>query len=328
VAQQTNPALLDRVLSDLIDAEEDGRSKPVERWQRDLIFAAEIGQDRDWGYLHTQRVNVDRLQRDLRRGLVALLQDKTQPLPIAERVHAGFLLGDLGDPRFPVTIDEWRLEIAGARVGKANTYFCSVPPPASDQAFWIARYPITNAQLQEWSRTAQLSPRRQELDANFYRPNQPAAGVNWYLASAFCVWLSQQTNVTIRLPSEVEWEAAARGHDRRRYPWGNEHLRDRAAIKEDQDVRAWPYTIPVGCYPAGASAVGALDMAGNIWEWTSDVWRVDTESGHSGGNGQKRVLRGGGYSSTRKQALVTARIGLGPGVSFDNGFRIVLDLED
>ncbi len=58
VAQQTNPALIDRVLSDLIDPDEDGRSKAAERWQRDLILAAEIGRDRDWGYLRAQRVNV------------------------------------------------------------------------------------------------------------------------------------------------------------------------------------------------------------------------------------------------------------------------------
>jgi formylglycine-generating enzyme required for sulfatase activity len=346
------PADLNTLLADLIDPEEHERAKPAERWQKDLILAAEIGADRDWNLLRTRpTIKVDRLQGKLRTGLIELLNDRTQPLPIAERVRAGFQLGDLSDPRFPVTFDDWRREIARAEQGDTSGYFCRVEPgtyiigsadddPDADDTekpqhtvvfdapFWIARYPITNAQLQEWSRTAQLPPRRQESDANFNRPNQPAAGVNWHLASTFCAWLSQQTNTTVRLPSEAEWEAAAYGRDGRRYPWGNEYLRDRAAIKEDEALRTWPYTVPVGCYPAGASAVGALDMAGNIWEWTSDVWWVDTESGHSGGNGQKRVLRGGGYSSTRKQALATARIGLGPGVSFDNGFRIVLDLED
>ncbi|MFL5806008.1 MAG: formylglycine-generating enzyme family protein, partial [Roseiflexaceae bacterium] len=273
-------------------------------------------------------INVDRLQRELRRGLVALLADQAQPLPVAERVRAGFLLGDLGVSRFPVTIEAWRSAIADARSGQSDGYFCSLPPPAGEPMRWIARYPITNAQFQEWTRAAQLPPRRHEVDTHFNRPNQPAAGVSWHLASAFCAWLSQQTGATIRLPGAAEWEAAARGHDERRYPWGNQRLRDRAATKEDHDLRGWPYPVPVGCYPAGASAVGALDMAGNVWEWTSDLWQTDEESGRRGSEGQKRVLRGGGYLSTKSQIVATARIGLPPGAGFDNGFRVLLEIDD
>ena len=330
VIQKLYPALadrIDRILTELIDPDERGAPKPRPRRYRDLILAAELGAERDWNLLRAL-INVERLQRDLRRGLVELLQDKSQPLPIAERMRAGFLLGDLGDPRFPTTVEEWRREIASARAGKTDGYFCPVPPRVGDLALWIARYPITNAQLQEWMRTAQIPPRRHATDANFNRPNQPAAGVDWYLASAFCAWLSQQTSVTIRLPGEAEWEAAARGYDGRRYPWGNRRLRDHAAIKEDRDVRGWPYPVPVGCYPAGASAAGALDMAGNVWEWTSDLWQPDTESAHPHANRQARVLRGGGYLSKKSQTLATARIGLAPGAGFDNGFRVVLEVQD
>lgn len=316
---------IDRILTELIDRDEHGAPKPPERWYRDLILAAEIGGARDWKLLRAL-INVDRLQRDLRRGLVALLHDPAQPLPVAERVRAGFLLGDLGDPRFPSTIAEWQRAIADARAGQTDGYFCLVPLQAYTPPLWIARYPITNAQMQEWMRTTERTPRRHELDANFNRPNQPAAGVSWQLATAFCAWLSQQTGVIIRLPSEAEWEAAARGHDGRRYPWGNQRRRDRAATKEDRDLRAWPYTVPVGCYPAGASACGALDLAGNVWEWTSDLWQSDRDAEHLHGGGAARVLRGGGYFSKKSQTLATARIGLAPGVGFDNGFRVVLEL--
>jgi len=94
---------------------------------------------------------------------------------------------------------------------------------------------------------------------------------------------------------------------------------------EDHDLRGWPYPVPVGCYPAGASAVGALDMAGNIWEWTSDLWQTGEEAVQQSSEGQKRALRGGGYLSKKSQTLVTARIGLAPGASFDNGFRVLLE---
>jgi Sulfatase-modifying factor enzyme 1/NACHT domain len=329
VVQRFYPMLADRierVLSELIDPDERGRPKLRARWYRDLILAAELGQERDWNLLRAL-INVDRLQRELRRGLVALLADPAQPLPVAERVYAGFLLGDLGDPRFPVTLEEWRDAIIAARAGQIDGYFCLIPSVAGT-ALWIARYPITNAQLREWTRAAQLPPRHHEGGAHFNRPNQPAAGVSWHLASAFCAWLSQQAGATIRLPNEAEWEAAARGHDERRYPWGNQRLRDRAATKEDHELRGWPYPVPVGCYPAGASAIGALDMAGNVWEWTSDLWRPDGEAAHPRSDGLARALRGGGYLSKKSQTLVTARIGLPPGAGFDNGFRVLLEIGD
>jgi hypothetical protein len=314
------------LLTDLIDPEEGGNPKPIERWYRDLILAAEIGKDRDWNYLRVLSVvKVDRLRHQLRRGLVALLADPAQPLPAAERVRAGLLLGELGDLRFPITLDQWQQAIASARAGQANGYFCPIPPATGQPALWIARYPITNAQFQEWARVAELPAQRHDADASFNQPNQPAAGVNWHLATAFCAWLSQQIGAAIRLPSEAEWEAAARGQDGRRYPWGNQRLRDHAAIKEDHNLRGWPYTVPVGCYPAGASAVGALDMAGNVWEWTSDLWRPDRESARS--QADRRALRGGSYLSKKSQTVATARIGLPLGVSFDNGFRVLLEID-
>jgi hypothetical protein len=327
VLHKLYPALadrIDRILTELIDLDERGAPKSRERWYRDLLLAAELGQERDWQQLRAL-INVDRLQRDLRRGLVALLHDTDQTLPVAERVRAGLLLGDLGDPRFPISLGDWRQEIQ--RAGAPGGYFCAVPPHTGDPTIWIARYPITNAQLREWASTTSLPPRRQATDTHFNHPNQPATGITWHLASAFCAWLSQQLSATIRLPSEAEWEAAARGQDGRRYPWGNERLNDRAASKDDHDRRAWPYPVPVGCYPAGASAVGALDMAGNIWEWTSDLWQPDAQSAPSRNVEEKRALRGGGYLSKKKHMQATARIGLAPAVGFDNGFRIVLEIQ-
>jgi formylglycine-generating enzyme required for sulfatase activity len=226
----TRPSDLHSILADLIDREENDQLKPIERWYRDLILAAEIGADRDWDYLRTRpMVKVDRLQRDLRRGLVELLGDKAQPLPVAERVRAGFLLGDIGDPRFPVTLDAWREEVARRNelFGQPESYWCYVRPGTyciggwqkneviTDLAlpgFWIARFPITVAQfapfvqagyaldVHRWWTLHGRRWKRQRIrtqpwlwdDSAYTCPNQPVIGVTWYEAMAFCAWLNDQ----------------------------------------------------------------------------------------------------------------------------------------
>lgn len=329
VVQEINPALIDRVLSDLIDRDEAGRPKPVERWYRDLIFAAEIGVDRDWNYLRTQQVNVERLQRDLRRGFVTLLNDKNQPLPVAERVRAGFLLGDLGDPRFPISIEDWKREIERVQTGETGGYFCRIEArdyvigssdddqDASEnekpqhtitinEPLLIARFPITNAQWLAWTQSGGKRPFFMH-DDDLNKTNQPIVGMDWNEANQFCEWLSERLGATVRLPSEYEWEAAARGGDARRYPWCEEWQDDRAACEEDQEIRGSRYTVPVGCYPAGAAPCGALDMAGNVLEWTSDRYCSYPGAEKPFANDERVVLRGGAYYEDRTNVRCGAR---------------------
>ena len=336
---------LDALLCELIDREE----KDAIIWYRDLILAAEIGRDRDWGYLSTGRVvKVVAHQWALRGGLVALLADSAQPLPVGERVRAGFLLGDLGDSRFPVTVEEWRAELA--RAGQPRSYFCWVrageyiigssdhDPDANDnekpqhtvtldQPFLIARYPVTNEQWSVWvAQGGKASTYDDDSDLN--HRNQPVVGVSWTMVKAFCAWLSGQLGVTVRLPSEAEWEVAAayaeRGQ-RRRYPWGDEWRDDHAATEENQEARGVAYSVPVGCYPAGAAPCGAMDMAGNVWEWTADVWQSypGAEKGFTEGDG--RAVRGGSSYNDRTNVRCGARgrsyLSI---VSYSNGFRVVL----
>ncbi len=298
-AMRLKPRELNMLLTDLLDPDEPGKPKEHRRYYRDLILAAEISEDCDWETLQNEpMIRVARHKQSLRTGLVTLLADCEQPLPVAERVRAGFLLGDLGDPRFPLSAQEWRDAISHAGAGRADGYFCPIPLCPESPALWIGRYPITNAQLDEWLRTTALPPRRRALDANFNRPNQPATGVSWFLATDFCAWLSQQAGVTIRLPTEVEWQAAAYGSDGRLYPWEGRQHRDHAAIKEDRELREWLYTTPIGCYPAGASAIGALDMIGNVWEWTSDQAGSESASSGQRSEGQPRILRGGAIGAS------------------------------
>lgn len=313
---------LQRILIDLIDIEERGQPKPTARWYRDLIFAAELGQERDWAVLE-QSINTARLRRELRNGLVELLEDVNQPLPIAERVRAALLLGQLGDPRYPVEIAQWQQAIADARAGHGS-YFRRLPTSEGEPPRWIARFPLTNQQLRVW--LPERSAVRSLHDPHYHAPNQPVAGISWHEARKLCAQMSKALGVVLRLPTGEEWQRAASGDTTRAYPWGEHYRADRAATKSDVLQRNWPYTVPVGCYPAGASPIGALDMSGNVWEWTADL-SDPTVTGQAK-RSQARVLRGGGSQSTRQQTKISARIAMQPSLHLENGVRLLLELPE
>jgi formylglycine-generating enzyme required for sulfatase activity len=160
---------------------------------------------------------------------------------------------------------------------------------------------------------------------------QPVIGVNWYEAVAYTRWLSAQTGRDYRLPTEAEWEKAARGTDGRIYPWGNDYRQE--WLNSDDVIGR---TTPVGTYPEGASPYGVLDMAGNVWEWTAtkyddsykpypyqheDEWSED----YLAGSGAARVLRGGSWYSISTHVRCGARSYLSPNYRYNhfNGFRVV-----
>ena len=150
--------------------------------------------------------------------------------------------------------------------------------------------------------------------------------MSWYEAVAYCRWLSEQLAADIRLPTEQQWEKAARGTEGREYPWGDGYRVGFANIDETRD-KAGPHSLgetsPVGIYPQGNTPEGIADLSGNVSEWCLNE-REKPERTKTGGS-QDRVLRGGGWNDFADFARAAYRLGHGPDdrdVSI--GFRVVL----
>ncbi|MEE9274542.1 MAG: SUMF1/EgtB/PvdO family nonheme iron enzyme, partial [bacterium] len=126
-------------------------------------------------------------------------------------------------------------------------------------AFWIDRDEVSFAAWDRFRRETGHRPSKYPDDPVLHRPELPAVGMSWHGATAYCRWAGK------RLPTESEWEKAARGPNGRRYPWGNEFDPARAGAR-----RSAPE--PVGGLPGGESPYGARSMAGGVWEMTQDFW--------------------------------------------------------
>jgi formylglycine-generating enzyme required for sulfatase activity len=209
--------------------------------------------------------------------------------------------------------------------------------------YWVARYPVTNEQFAKFAEATQyihtwVSDWKSKLD-------HPVVNVLWDDAMAYCKWLNETLrgeigDGAIRLPTEAEWEKAARGERGNEWPWGNEFDRTKCNSTEGRKDG----TTPVGAYsPQGDSPCGAADMAGNVWDWTQSLWgkdryRPDFKYPYNPRDGREkleagsdvyRVIRGGSWTFDQWGARCACRV-VGPvisrgfGRSESVGFRVVV----
>lgn len=188
-------------------------------------------------------------------------------------------------------------------------------------AFSIDRFEVTNAR---YLRCIEAGVCTRPVGRGYddtTKANLPVTIISWQQTVTYCRWVGK------RLPTEAEWEKAARGTDGRRYPWGNSFEAELA------NVGYTAGTTPVGSFPKGASPYGAMDMAGNVWEWTSSLYKPYPYDPHDGREDLaargSRVERGGSWYHPPWQARTTRRTAAGHiyrRVS-DLGFRCVLGFE-
>lgn len=221
------------------------------------------------------------------------------------------------------------IRIPGGEFTMGGVEFSSERPPHRVQlsAYWVGRTEVTNAMYRRFLAATGHPPPAVVQEERFSGDEQPVVGVDWADAAAYCAWAGG------RLPTEAEWEFAARGTDGRRYPWGNEPPGAGRAVFEMDFLKG--QAAPVGTTPGDVSPFGVLDMAGNVSEWCSD-WAAPYAAGgpeplpdpRGPTVGTLRVRRGGSYMSSGLGLRVSERY-LTPPVPVLNrryiGFRLAMD---
>jgi formylglycine-generating enzyme required for sulfatase activity len=181
------------------------------------------------------------------------------------------------------------------------------------QRVFIGRWPVTNKHVDEFTNATGHRPPK-ALAAKLRDPelaDHPATDLTRADAIAFCAWASQTLNRHVRLPTAAEWEALARGTDARSWPWGEVFDESRCNCAES----GWGWTAPVLAHPHGASASGAEQLAGNVWEWVADT----TPDGWAIVKGGSYLDTGWGLRASRLQPADPTR------ATATTGFRIAID---
>jgi formylglycine-generating enzyme required for sulfatase activity len=234
------------------------------------------------------------------------------PLPTSEEVQEGPAVTDV---MVEVPAGTFTMGNDNGKKDEAPAHEVDLP------AFEIDKFEVTNADFalfveatDHQTDAEKMGLSRTWRDAAEGKDNHPVAYVGWNDAVAYCEWVGK------RLPTEVEWEKAARGTDGRLYPWGNEYDPNKLNGK-DSGIRG---TTAVGSFADSASPYGVFDMAGNVWEWTADWYEAYPGSSYQSPyyGEQFKVVRGGGWFETADFLRTTARNATSDTAANDDlGFR-------
>jgi len=274
--------------------------------------------------------------------------ERSRSVDVRVAIEAADALGQAGDPRFLYDHLErnWVEIPAGEFLIGAQKKDPSAPnydPEAFDRespihnvyldAYQIGRYPVTVGEYRRFAEEGGYQDERhwqsggfgplqepRDWEEQLPHPNRPVVGVSWHEAAAYAA------SCGCRLPTEAEWERAARGTDARKYPWGSEPEPDALLLNYGESKVG--HATPVGVYPGGGTPEGIFDLAGNVWEWCQD-WFGDYPGGEMHNptgphKGDRRVVRGGCWSDVAGLCRCAFRDWLRPsrrGVDF--GFRLV-----
>lgn len=294
----------------------------------------------------------------IRAWLVDILQQ--QALPAVERAQAGDALAHFDDPRFDPNV--WYLpkdELWGFMAIPEGPFTMGSDNPDDSPArdaspahplvlptYYISRFPVTVSQFRTFVEMTGYTWARENRPQGGL--HHPVVYVSWQDAMAYCDWLTEelrqaetmpeplkrileQPGGRVTLPSEAEWEKAARGTDRRTYPWEGDVNADLANYS-DTGIGS---TSPVGCFPQGRSPYGVEECSGNVWEWTrslrgdypypsDELARQKREELQSDGR-EPRVLRGGAFYLSPQLVRCAVRLDVNArGACYFVGFRVVL----
>ncbi len=250
---------------------------------------------------------IAKVWRDALDASMAIFTPKgAEELPVQYRIEVADALGRAGDPRLAPGVDNF-LPVPGTNIalGKypvtVEEYRLFVEDRGYEQRKYWSDEGWARRQGESW-----LGP--EDWESQLLQPNWPVVGVSVYEAEAYCAWKAEKCGRTLRLPSEIEWSAAATS-PRGDYPWG--------AKEPDEELCNFGINVghptPVGVYPSGAGPFGHLDLAGNVWEWTG----TDVDGGRF------RVFRGGSWFNRARGCRSAYRFRFVPGGRrFNLGFRL------
>ncbi|MEM7346048.1 MAG: SUMF1/EgtB/PvdO family nonheme iron enzyme, partial [Chloroflexota bacterium] len=342
---------------------------PPTGWEDTILLAVELAPENDYELLRAlvevnpvlagRCLNECQIKVDetVVQDVIKALLDTVAHGEVALRVRlaAGQIVGKLDDPRVGemVAIPQGPFEMGqdGGNTVESPRHSCLLDD------YRIGKYPVTNTEYHrfiesggyktdKWWSEAGWAQKKEERwreprywhSIQFNHPNQPVVGISWYECVAYCNWLTEEQGQLYRLPTEAEWEKAARGLQGYRYPWGNRFEPDQLNAKAGPQIVMAP--TPIGIYPKGVSHFGVADAVGNVWEWcatqanqgqlkpypydtTEDEWDTIYCQGTA-----PRVLRGGSWQDEASLSTCGIRTYRNPGDwSLNRGFRVLSPIE-
>ncbi|MEE8205681.1 MAG: SUMF1/EgtB/PvdO family nonheme iron enzyme [Nitrospinaceae bacterium] len=239
------------------------------------------------------------------RGVIGLVLILITPLPLgaASPVQPTAMI-TVAPGEFIMGNSEIDIEWAAKTFFSESLDYYRDETPAHTVELPVYKIDITEVTMGQYrlymEQTGVSAPKFMDND-RFNQNSQPVVGVTWQEAADYCATMGK------RLPTEAEWEKAARGTDGRYYPWGNEPDATKANIRGKKD--GYRYSAPVGLDQYGVSPYGLRDMAGNVWEWTADWYQPHAGNTHLNDfyGEQYRVIKGGSWFSNMDLARITVR---------------------